>query len=97
MTGIKGKKRFHTTFSQLPMKNVRYINNFKYYNDDYNRFRKNFELMYNDFHMNSGDKPNNYFFKYEKNDLGYEKIDLKKGILSSIKKFDSGNGIKGNK
>ena len=70
------------------MKNVRYINNFKVYNNDYNRYRKNFELMYNDFHMNSGDKPDSNYFKYKKNDLNYERIDLKNSIFKSIKNFD---------
>ena len=85
---IKGKEIVYTNYTQLPMKNVRYINNFKVYNNDYNRYRKNFELMYNDFHMNSGDKPDNYYFKYKKNDLNYERIDLKNGILKNIKNFD---------
>ena len=85
---IKGKEIVYTNYTQLPMKNVRYINNFKVYNNDYNRYRKNFELMYNDFHMNSGDKPDNNYFKYKKNDLNYERIDLKNGILKNIKNFD---------
>ena len=93
MATIKGKKMFYTNFAQLPMKNVRYINNFKYYNNDYNRFRKNFELMYNDFHMNSGDKPDKNYFKYTKNDLSYERIDLKKGIFRNVKNFDSFNDM----
>lgn len=94
---IKGKEIVYTNFSQLPMKNVRYINNFKVYNNDYNRYRKNFELMYNDFHMNSGDKPDNYYFKYKKNDLNYERIDLKNGILKNIKNFDLYDKINKNK
>ena len=88
IVNIKGKEIIYTNFSQLPMKNVRYINNFKVYNNDYNLYRKNFELMYNDFHMNSGDKPDNYYFKYKKNDLNYERIDLKNSILKNIKNFD---------
>ena len=85
---IKGKEIVYTNYTQLPMKNVRYINNFKVYNNDYNRYRKNFELMYNDFHMNSGDKPDSNYFKYKKNDLNYERIDLKNSIFKSIKNFD---------
>ena len=94
---IKGKEIVYTNYTQLPMKNVRYINNFKVYNNDYNRYRKNFELMYNDFHMNSGDKPDNYYFKYKKNDLNYERIDLKNGILKNIKNFDLYDKINKNK
>ena len=88
IVNIQGKEIIYTNFSQLPMKNVRYINNFKCYNNDYNRYRKNFELMYNDFHMNSGDKPDNNYFKYKKNDLNYERIDLKNSIFKNIKNFD---------
>ena len=94
---IKGKEIVYTNYTQLPMKNVRYINNFKVYNNDYNRYRKNFELMYNDFHMNSGDKPDNNYFKYKKNDLNYERIDLKNGILKNIKNFDLYDKINKNK
>jgi len=84
---IKGKKIFYTTFGLLPLKNVKYITNYKNYIVEYNRFRRSFVKLHNDTPITTGDKIDINFIKYEKNDLNYTKINLKEGVYNNTKKF----------
>ena len=84
---IGGRKIYYTTFGLLPLKNVKYIANYKNYIIEYNRFRRQFVKMHNENPITIKHKMYVDYIKYEKNDLNYNKINLKDTLYNNTKKF----------
>ena len=87
MREIGGRKIYYTTFGLLPLKNVKYIANYKNYIIEFNRFRRQFVKMHNENPITMQHKMYVDYIKYEKNDLNYNKINLKDTLYNNTKKF----------
>ena len=80
MREIGGRKIYYTTFGLLPLKNVKYIANYKIYIIEFNRCRRQFVKMHNENPITMQHKNFVDYIKYEKNDLNYNKINLKDSL-----------------
>ena len=65
----KGNKIAFTTINLIPLKNVRYINNIKNYELNYNRFRNAFVKLHKSNPVGGKEKENVEYIKFYKNNI----------------------------